>query len=69
MKENTLKVLLDTMARNTFQAAVLPETNPPAPPPQDAHSYFPWLLFSIESKLEIPWILASCPCSMASTME
>lgn len=28
MKENTLKVLLDTMARNTFQAAVLPETNP-----------------------------------------
>lgn len=29
MKENTLKVLLDTMARNTFQAAVFPETNPP----------------------------------------
>ena len=28
MKENTLKVLLDTMARNTFQAAVFPETNP-----------------------------------------
>ena len=31
MRENTFKVLLDTMARNTFQAAVLPETNP-APP-------------------------------------
>lgn len=28
MRENTLKVLLDTMARNTFQAAVLPKTIP-----------------------------------------
>ena len=28
MGGNTLKVLLDTMARNTFQAAVLPKTRP-----------------------------------------
>lgn len=31
MRENTLKVLLETMARNTFQAAVFPKTIPPPP--------------------------------------